>query len=400
MISNKHDRLNVFLLRVMYEFYPVIGGSITHTLEEIKEIDSRVEGQIIIAPKFQIDCSKFDSVNPIQVMRIEFPIRLVPLQRFKLPVQPLIILGFAINSVKLIRILAKEKPKNLIIHVEGTLLGAMVNLLLSIQSIRIPLIITQHSANPLKTSKRESLATMLALLLLSIKKPRTILVLDDGTGIKDFGEILNRLHIKWRSIYHAFNNDFFIPSDVNHRDGFIILSTSRLDPFKRMDLALRAYSRFIEISGAVDSRFIIAGSGEELQSLKKLVRDMRIENSVDFVGDKSVDEIRELLRKASVVIGTSLKSNVNRSTQEAMCAGKAVIVFNNGAEDRLITDGYDGILVKPGDIDAFAEALKIIHENIEIGRTMGMNAKEKMLRERSWNKRIDDNLSSYREIYG
>jgi len=98
------------------------------------------------------------------------------------------------------------------------------------------------------------------------------------------------------------------------------------------------------------------------------------------------------------VIGTSLKSNVNRSTQEAMCAGKAVIVFNNGAEKKLITDGYDGILVKSGDLNAFAEALKIIHDDSERRRTLGMNAKEKMFRERSWKKRINDNLDTYGEI--
>jgi glycosyltransferase involved in cell wall biosynthesis len=67
-----------------------------------------------------------------------------------------------------------------------------------------------------------------------------------------------------------------------------------------------------------------------------------------------------------------------------MAAGKAIVAtaLNEAAE--VIRDGYDGLLVEPGDVNKFAGAtLKLIDDPKERGR-LGQNAREQAVKQYSW----------------
>ena len=64
---------NMFsVLRVVREFAPGVGGSITHILELSEVIDPYLKKQVIVAPYIP-GCEEFDQKFPIPIVRVKSP---------------------------------------------------------------------------------------------------------------------------------------------------------------------------------------------------------------------------------------------------------------------------------------------------------------------------------------
>jgi glycosyltransferase involved in cell wall biosynthesis len=122
--------------------------------------------------------------------------------------------------------------------------------------------------------------------------------------------------------------------------------------------------------------------------------------NVTFLGQLPLDQVRKWLGLASVVIATSLESNLNRSVQEAMACAKPVVVFASGGTDTLIQNMKNGITLQSGDTAEFARRLKLLYQDQELRTTIGQNARETIVNYRSWTARIAQELRVYEEITG
>jgi glycosyltransferase involved in cell wall biosynthesis len=58
----------------------------------------------------------------------------------------------------------------------------------------------------------------------------------------------------------------------------------------------------------------------------------------------------------------------------------------------------NGLLVKPGDIADFAKKLKVLYENPDLRAKLGRNARETIIKERSWDTRIKKELEVYEKV--
>jgi len=93
----------ISLVRVVIDFYPKKGGSITHTMELAKKINPHLGNQIIIAPDFGEVCKEFDERFGVPIMRVEFPWFWESLKASGIPVVPLIVWKYTKNVVKEIK---------------------------------------------------------------------------------------------------------------------------------------------------------------------------------------------------------------------------------------------------------------------------------------------------------
>lgn len=59
----------ICVARVVYQFYPFIGGSATHIQELSTKINSYLKDQIIIAPNLGDSCREFDENFGIKIIR-------------------------------------------------------------------------------------------------------------------------------------------------------------------------------------------------------------------------------------------------------------------------------------------------------------------------------------------
>ena len=70
---------------------------------------------------------------------------------------------------------------------------------------------------------------------------------------------------------------------ISH-DDFILLTVSRLYPRKGFETVLKAIKLIIEENPKIPIKYLIMGSGEEEQNIKKKIKELKLENYVKLLG--------------------------------------------------------------------------------------------------------------------
>jgi len=107
-----------------------------------------------------------------------------------------------------------------------------------------------------------------------------------------------------------------------------VLSFSRLDPKKGLDLLVAAFGAASEAQGAGDWRLVIAGDGEPafVSKLRAQIAASPARDRIDLQGWVDGSAKRDLLRGASVMVAPSHQENFGISIVEAMASGTPVLV--------------------------------------------------------------------------
>lgn len=390
--------MDISIIRVVQDFYPSTGGSITDTVEIIEHIQPLINSQIIIAPKYQLDYSDLDNRFVVPVRRVNFNI--FPwASKISLPILCFINLFYYSHNVcKQILELIKE-TESPIIFIHGFQLGLFILILSKFYKFNYPIIIMHHSSPiPSKFPNiREKIVVKINLFLLNFVKPSYYLQVDDGTRDDSFLQEIEKREIKYKIVYHAIDTDFYKPSEMEH-NGFNILSNHRLVPYKSVDLAILAFREFLGKISRCDVKMKIMGGGPLLDNLKELVSVNKLNNRIEFLGELNVVEAMKQINESDVIVGTSLISNLNRSILEAMSCEKAVILFDNGSKNDLFINMYNSLIVEQGNLVEFAEKMKLLADNDQLRIAIGKNARESILKTRSWRSRPEQELEVYREV--
>jgi len=127
-----------------------------------------------------------------------------------------------------------------------------------------------------------------------------------------------------------------------------------LVPRKACDLALRAAASLIRRDAA---SFSVVGDGPERQRLEQLVKELGIENGVDFCGWLSHAKVLERLRAADALVFPSLRDNGAGIVFEALASGAVPVVVDFGGPGDIVHPdvGYKVPLTNESDIVAQIE---------------------------------------------
>ncbi|MEE4175630.1 MAG: glycosyltransferase [Xanthomonadales bacterium] len=136
--------------------------------------------------------------------------------------------------------------------------------------------------------------------------------------------------------------------------GDYYLSTARLEPYKRVDWAVRAFRDM------PDRRLVIASGGSQLEALKALAAGC---DNIRFTGWLDGAELRRLVGNCIATVYLARDEDFGLSPVESMAAGKPVIGVREGGLAETVIDGATGILIDPADaprIDALADAVRTL----------------------------------------
>jgi glycosyltransferase involved in cell wall biosynthesis len=122
------------------------------------------------------------------------------------------------------------------------------------------------------------------------------------------------------------------------------------------------------------TRFIIVGDGEWKDCLKELAVSLGISDRVRFTGYVPPGELPALISRMNIFVISSAVESLPYTLIEAMTCGVPVISTAVGGIPEIITDGYNGILVQPGDHYALAEKILLLMASPEICSRMVSNA--------------------------
>ena len=179
-----------------------------------------------------------------------------------------------------------------------------------------------------------------------------------------------------------------IPEPVRHqafgerraRNGepFAAAMVGRIAPWKGQDVFLRAFAGAFPNG---DERAVIVGAplfGEKQyeRSLRALIGQLGLGDRVELRGFTD-DVPGELAEVDALVHASVIPEPFGRVIVEGMAAGLPVVAAAGGGPDEIVTEGVDGLLYPPGDVDELAERLRRVATDAGLAERLGTAAAER-----------------------
>jgi glycosyltransferase involved in cell wall biosynthesis len=155
----------------------------------------------------------------------------------------------------------------------------------------------------------------------------------------------------------------------------------RLEPQKDVETLIKAWS---ELKDRFPHILLIVGEGSAGDYLKGLVKQLKMEERVVFVGRVPPEEILLYHQLADVFVLPSLSEGTSNSLLEAMSCAKAVLATRIGGNCEVIEEGVDGLLFSPGDTLELVRMLETLLIDEDKRELLGKKAREKMVKNYSF----------------
>lgn len=138
-----------------------------------------------------------------------------------------------------------------------------------------------------------------------------------------------------------------------------ILYVGRLEPMKGVDTLLEAFAMLSDLPLTL----MIVGEGEEREKLEALAKELRVSDRVSFEGYTAAPKLFDLYAQSEIFCGLSRSEALGNVFLEAQAAQCAVVATNVGGIPEIVKDQITGLLVRPDDPRAAAEAIRRLLED-------------------------------------
>ena len=120
------------------------------------------------------------------------------------------------------------------------------------------------------------------------------------------------------------------------------------------------------------------GGDGELEQMRAAAAGAHLADCVQLLGWVSGDAKQRAMGQARVYALPSYNEGLPMSVLEAMAAGLPVVTTPVGGIPEAVTDGVEGYLITPGDVDALADRLKRLLQDGALAASMGQAAWRKI----------------------
>ncbi len=138
----------------------------------------------------------------------------------------------------------------------------------------------------------------------------------------------------------------------------------------------------------------------EIEEVKKRVQELGLEKRVAHVGWIDGVQKEELLSKTAVNILPSWNEGLPMTILETMARGIPSITTRIAAIPEAVTDGWNGILLQPGDIEVLAEAILRLTSDEELRSKFRDRCYETAKDRFSMERHMEQLMAVYREACG
>ncbi len=190
--------------------------------------------------------------------------------------------------------------------------------------------------------------------------------------------------------YHRESKIIFPPVEIDKfelssKQNDYYLVVSRLIPYKRVDLAVRACSD-------LDRRLIVVGNGPELDKLRKIAS-----GKIDFIVEADDKTVRDLYAKSRGFIFTAYE-DFGITPVESMAAGVPVISYGEGGGSESVVNYETGLFFKDQSVECLKNAI-LKFEKINFSKEQIRKHAEKFSRKRFIEEIKDTINERYEEKY-
>ncbi len=172
---------------------------------------------------------------------------------------------------------------------------------------------------------------------------------------------------KIRVIHNGVDADYFRPSPVRKRGPFSIAAVSRLEPNKRIDIAVEA----VALTPGIE--LTVVGDGSMRTRLEKLSAKRGIAERVHFRGYQP--DPRTVIAASDAIVNCTREEGLGLSVLEAAAMGRPAIAFGGGGIPEVVRDGETGWLVREDTAQGFAAVFRRAMDDRDRGATYGAKAR-------------------------
>jgi glycosyltransferase involved in cell wall biosynthesis len=235
---------------------------------------------------------------------------------------------------------------------------------------------------------------------------RTLKRADGIISVSDFtGKVTKKL-FKLKTTYTVIPNSIdaklFLPT--NNDEGQNVLYFGTLIRKKGLLELPLIFNKVIESNPNAkltivgkDSADINSGSSSTWQLMKSLFSE-RAMNNTRYLGVVPYQEIRSLIKDASVCVFPTFAEALPVSWLEAMAMEKAIVASDIGWASEMISDGKEGYLVNPKDHDLYAAKINELLNKRQLREEFGSAARKKVISNFSNEVVAKESISFYSSI--
>jgi glycosyltransferase involved in cell wall biosynthesis len=208
-------------------------------------------------------------------------------------------------------------------------------------------------------------------------------------------------HLKRQDILvipNAVDTAFFSPNSrpETNNDSKRLLCVSRLIPRKGIEDLIKAMVNFKNTTVCLD----IIGSGKSEENLKKIIKENNLSDLVKLHGFIPQENLPSHYHSADIFVLPSLTESGGEAFLEAMSCGLPIVSNRVGGIPEYVSNGHNGLLVAPGDVNGLYMAMKTLVEKDQLRKSMGQNSRNIIKARHSWGSITEQYLKVYQESIG
>ena len=188
----------------------------------------------------------------------------------------------------------------------------------------------------------------------------------------------------------------------------IVLFVGILSRDKQPQVLFEAWASLQREAGSRPSTLLFVGPTSPRQfeadadlaaEIQEAARRVDLGDRVRFI--PPTDQVQDYFQAADVYVLPSAREGLPIALLEAMATGLPSIASRlPGSTDVMVDDGVNGRLVAPGDVPAFASALKALLDDPGRASRLGAAARRTVEQRYGMNRVADDWLSAYHHVLG
>jgi glycosyltransferase involved in cell wall biosynthesis len=179
-------------------------------------------------------------------------------------------------------------------------------------------------------------------------------------------------------------------------DIFVLGAVGRLMPEKGFDVLIRSVARLEQLGRTI--RLLIAGEGQERQSLEALIAELGCGDRVELLGYRT--DVPQVLEACDGFVLSSRREASPNVVLEAMALQTPVIATRVAGVPEMLQDGTTGLLIDPDDIEGLAAAIQRIATDPELRTRLVTEARSVVATRYSFAERMRKECAVYDDLLG
>jgi glycosyltransferase involved in cell wall biosynthesis len=183
----------------------------------------------------------------------------------------------------------------------------------------------------------------------------------------------------------------------------ILCYIGALNPQDGVDYLLRSLSDLLYKMNRKDFYCVIMGSGDSLEDLRALARDLNLEGYVELTGFVSEEDLMRNLSAADICVDPDPSSPLNDVStwikiMEYMALGKPIVTYDLNETRWSAQDA--ALYIKPNDEMAFAEGIAKLMDRPDLRAQMGEFGRQRIQRDLKWDVVGQNLVRAYQKLLG